>query len=166
MPTLKDITIRTELRPGDMGYLIYLHATLYTKEFGFGPQFERYVAESMLEFWNRYDPATNRAWICEHEGRIVGSIFLMNRGEAAQLRYYFLLPEYRGIGLGKKLMDLWMDFYRKCGYKSAYLLTTSELDAAAALYRRHGFKLVSETPHSDFGRSVTEQRYELAPRSS
>ena len=161
MPALKDITIRTELKLGDMGYLIYLHATIYTKEYGFGPQFERYVAESMLEFWNQYDPATNRAWICEHKGRIVGSIFLMNRGEAAQLRYYFLLPKYRGIGLGKKLMDLWMDFYRERGYKSAYLLTTSELDAAAALYRRYGFKLVSETPHSEFGKSVTEQKYVL-----
>ncbi len=161
-----DITIRTDLRPGDMGSLISLHAALYTKEYGFGPQFERYVAESMLEFWNQYDPATNRAWICEHEGRIVGSVFLMNRGEAAQLRYFFLLPEYRGIGLGKKLMDLWMGFYRERGYKSAYLLTTSELEAAAALYRRCGFVLVSETPHSEFGKPVIEQRYELGPRSS
>jgi GNAT superfamily N-acetyltransferase len=164
--SLSDIAIRTDLRPGDRGYLIRLHATLYAGEYGFGPQFERYVAESMLEYWGQYDPDRNRAWICEHEGRIVGSIFLMDRGEAAQLRYFVLLPGYRGIGLGKKLMDLWMDFYRRCGYKSAFLLTTSELEAAAALYRRHGFVLVSESRHSDFGKPVIEQRYELAPRSS
>ena len=57
-------------------------------------------------------------------------------------------------------------FYRRCGYKRAYLLTTSELDAAAALYRRYGFVLVSETPHADFGKPVIEQRYELTSESS
>jgi GNAT superfamily N-acetyltransferase len=124
MPALDDISIRTELRPGDMGLLIYLHATLYAAEYGFGPRFEKYAAESMLEYWNRYEPTRNRAWIAEHEGRIVGSIFLMNRGEAAQLRYFLVLPEYRGIGLGKRLMDLFMDFLRRCGYKSCYLQTS------------------------------------------
>jgi len=29
-----DVTIRTTLRPGDIGYVTYLHGTLYAVEYG------------------------------------------------------------------------------------------------------------------------------------
>ncbi len=92
---------------------------------------------------------------------MVGFLLLENRGEAAQLRYFLILPEYRGIGLGKKLIGLYMDFYRKCGYRSSYLWTTSELYAAASLYTRNGFVLTESKPSTTFGKPVIEQRYEL-----
>lgn len=36
----------------------------------------------------------------------------------------------RGIGLGTKLMKLYMDILKECGYKESYLWTTHELTAA------------------------------------
>jgi peptidyl-dipeptidase Dcp len=159
--TLDDITIRTELKPGDIGTLIYWHGALYSDEFHYGVQFEHYVAKGMVEFLDQYDPNTNRMWICEHNGRMVGFLLLMHRGEAAQLRYFYILREYRGIGLGKVLMDLFMEFLRAHNYKSCYLWTTHELYTAAALYKRHGFVLTNEKPSTDFGKALTEQKYEL-----
>jgi GNAT superfamily N-acetyltransferase len=85
----------------------------------------------------------------------------MHRGEAAQLRYFILAPAYRGIGLGKKLMELYMDFLRQAGYQSSYLWTTNELPAAISLYKRYGFVLTDEKPSDAFGKPVIEQRYEL-----
>ncbi len=41
----KNITIRTVLRPGDLGYLIYLHGHLYGNEYRYGISFETYVAQ-------------------------------------------------------------------------------------------------------------------------
>lgn len=161
MISLDDITIRSELKPGDIGYVIYLHGALYKQEYGYGLDFERYVAEGVLEFLKNYDPRKDRVWICEHERRIIGSLFLMNRGEAAQLRYFLVRPEYRGIGLGKKLMGLYMDFLHQCGYKSSYLWTTHELYAAAALYEQSGFELTEEKESRTFGKLVREQKYEL-----
>ena len=38
--SLDDISIRTELRPGDIGYVTYLHGVLYHREYGYGVQFE------------------------------------------------------------------------------------------------------------------------------
>ena len=38
--SLDDISIRTELKPGDIGYVIYLHGDLYQREYGYGIQFE------------------------------------------------------------------------------------------------------------------------------
>ena len=157
----EDITIRTELRPGDLGYITYLHGALYAEEYQYGISFETYVAAGLNEFYQQYDATRDRVWICEHGKEIVGFLLLMHRGEAAQLRYFLLKPAYRGLGLGKKLMELYMDFYRKSGYTSSYLWTTNELPAAASLYTRYGFRLAEEKESTAFGKLLKEQKYEL-----
>ena len=159
--SLEDISIRTELRPGDLGYVIYLHGSLYGSEYGYGIQFERYVAKGLSEFYEQYDPKRSRVWVCEHNGRMIGFLLLMDRGNAAQLRYFLIEPDYRGIGLGSKLLNLYMDFLREHGYKRSYLWTTHELSTAASLYKRLGFQLTEEKESTDFGKPLTEQRYDL-----
>jgi GNAT superfamily N-acetyltransferase len=158
---LDEISIRTELRPGDLGYVIYLHGALYSQEYHYGLQFESYVAQGLSEFYEKYTPQRNRVWVCEHNDRIIGFLLLMDRGEAAQLRYFLIEPEYRGIGLGSKLLNLYMDFLHECGYKASYLWTTHELHTAASLYRRLGFKLTEEKESNSFGKPLKEQRYDL-----
>ncbi len=157
----KNIDIRTEFRPGDLGYLVYLHGKLYYEEYGYGLPFESYVASSLHEFYEEYNPEKERAWICEHDNQMIGFLSLKNRGAVAQLRYFILLPVYRGMGLGSYLMQLYMDFMRQCGYRSAYLLTTSELGAALHLYQKFGFCLVEEQTSDAFGKPVVMQRYEM-----
>jgi peptidyl-dipeptidase Dcp len=92
---------------------------------------------------------------------MVGFLLLMDRGKAAQLRYFLIEPEYRGLGLGLKLLNLYMDFLQECGYKESYLWTTHELTAAAHLYQRVGFKLTEEKESTSFGKALREQRYDL-----
>ena len=159
--SIKDITIRTHLRPGDIGYVTYLHGILYKQEYDYGIEFESYVAAGLYEFYKNYDPEKNRVWVCEHDGQMIGFLLLMARGEAAQLRYFLIRPEYRGLGLGKKLMELYMEFFHQCGYKSSYLWTTHELDTAASLYQKHGFKLMEEKESTAFGKPLVERKYEL-----
>jgi GNAT superfamily N-acetyltransferase len=158
---LNDIRIRTELRPGDIGYVTYLHGHIYHNEYQYSIDFERYVAEGLVEFCKQYDPHKNRVWVCEHGEKMIGFLLLMDRGASAQLRYFILTPEYRGIGLGKKLMELYIEFMRTAGFRHSYLWTTHELPAAASLYKRYGFKLVDEKPSSSFGKPLFEQKYEL-----
>lgn len=158
---LNEVTIRTELRPGDIGYIIYMHGDLYGREYDYGIEFETYVAKGICEFYENYDQKTNRVWVCEHKGKIVGFLLLMNRGKAAQLRYFLIDPEYRGIGLGSKLMNLYVDFMKERGYRKSFLWTTHELSAAAFLYKRAGFRLTEEKDSSAFGKPLKEQRYDL-----
>jgi GNAT superfamily N-acetyltransferase len=158
---INDITIRTDLRSGDLGYVIYLHGILYQQEYNYGIEFEAYVAAGLSEFYQQYDPARNRVWICEHDQRIIGFLLLMDRGAAAQLRYFLIHPEYRGLGLGQKLMELYLEFLHRCGYKRSYLWTTDELDTAASLYQKHGFKLTEEKESTAFGKPLRERKYEL-----
>lgn len=163
MKRLDDITIRSDLRPGDIGSVVHLHGALYGSEYGYGIGFEAYVALGLHEFYQNYDANRDRVWICEDDGAMVAFLLLMHRQDnAAQLRYFLVRPEYRGIGLGKRLMELFMQFLGECGYRSAYLWTVDELPAAASLYRRHGFVLTEEKPASAFfGKPLREQRYDL-----
>jgi len=158
---IDDIRIRTELRPGDIGYVIYMHGRLYKKEYNYGIEFETYVAAGLAEFYQQYDPQKDRVWICEHRNNIVGFLLLMHRGDAAQLRYFILKPQYRGIGLGNKLMTLYVEHLKQCKYKVSYLWTTDELPASAHLYQKFGFKLTEQKRSTAFGKPVTEQRYDL-----
>jgi DNA-binding MarR family transcriptional regulator/GNAT superfamily N-acetyltransferase len=155
-----DIHIRTSLHSGDLGYIAYLHGKLYFEEFGYGLAMEAYIAEGLAEFSRNYDPAKDGVWICEHNGRIVGSLFLMHREKAAQLRYFLIDPAYRGLGLGAKLMEAYMDFFRTHGYDSSYLWTLDHLYSAASIYKRHGFVLTEEKETMTMGRKAKEQRYD------
>jgi peptidyl-dipeptidase Dcp len=158
---LDDICIRTELRPGDIGYVTYMHGALYSKEYHYGLQFESYVAKGLCEFYEKYNPERNRIWACEHNDRMIGFLLLMDRGDAAQLRYFLIEPEFRAIGLGRKLLNLYMDFLRQCGYTASYLWTTHELSTAASLYKRLGFQLTEEKESTAFGKPLIEQRHDL-----
>ena len=158
--SLDDIMIRTVLNPGDMGYVTYLHGRLYSLEYQYGIGFEQYVASGLNEFYQNYDAEKDGVWIAEFNERMVGFLLLMHRESSAQLRYFLVDPSFRGIGLGKKLMELFMELLQRKGYSSAYLWTTSELHSAASLYTRYGFRLVEEKVSEAFGKRVTEQRYD------
>jgi peptidyl-dipeptidase Dcp len=92
---------------------------------------------------------------------MVGFLAAVHRRNSAQLRYFILLPEYRGIGLGKKLMDMFMDYLGEQKLRRAYLWTTDEQHTATALYKKYGFILAEEKPSQAFDKILTEQRYEL-----
>jgi len=157
-----DISIRTSIKPGDLGYVIHRHGKLYGDEYNYGVSFETYVGAGLHEFYQNYNPEMDRVWICEHQNVIVGFLLLMHRdNKVAQLRYFYLEPAYRGIGLGKKLMESFMKFLKEKQYQSAYLWTTHELSVAASLYTKHGFKLTESKESVAFGKPLKEQRYDL-----
>ncbi|MEL6536883.1 MAG: GNAT family N-acetyltransferase [Bacteroidota bacterium] len=149
-----DITFRTEIQDGDLGWMVYMHGRHYS----FGVPFECYVAETLAAFFREFDPEKERIWFAEVEGKVVGTLALKNSEGWAQLRYFLIDPEYRGRGLGRRLMDRWMQAMKAMGYDRAFLLTTDGLEASAHLYGRYGFALTG-TKSTDFG--VPEHRYEM-----
>jgi len=162
MEKTNNITIRTEIKPGDLGYVMYRHGKIYGGEYNYGVVFETYVGAGLYEFYKNYDPKLDRVWICEQEDKIVGFMLLMHReNNTAQLRYFYFEPECRGLGLGNRLMQLFIDFAKECNYGSAYLWTTDHLPAAHHLYKKFGFRLTEEKPSTAFGKPLVEQRYDL-----
>ncbi|UII21349.1 GNAT family N-acetyltransferase [Fulvivirga ligni] len=160
--TLTDIQIRTTLLPGDLGYVAHLHGKLYEEECKYGLNFEKYVMKGLYEFIDTYNPDNERVWICEHNEKIIGFLLGCKKEESLQLRYFIILPEYRGIGLASKLMEHFVFFMRAKGYSHSYLWTTEEQKAAIHLYKKFNFQLTQEKVSKDtFSKEITEQRFDL-----
>lgn len=158
---LEDITIRTDIREGDAGYITYMHGWIYKKERNYNETFEAYVAQSFYEFLLNYDENRDRLWIAEHNNEIVGCIGIVDRGDKAQLRWFLLHPNYRKIGLGKTLMKKALNYCKQGNYKSVYLDTTDDLKEAIAMYTREGFMKISEKENHMWAENVNELEFEL-----
>lgn len=157
------ITIRTDLRPGDLGRVTELHGAVYAQEYGFDHTFEAYVAETLAELSRRFRPDRDRLWLAERDGQLVGSVGIVGReGGAAQLRWFLVHPQARGRGIGTRLIGECLAFCRAAGYRSVFLWTVDFLVDAARIYVRAGFRLTEEkAPALLWGRTLREQRYDL-----
>ena len=151
-------------RVGDMGWIVYSESLGYAQQFGWNEEFEALVAQITAEFIANLDPARERCWIAEIDGRHVGHIFLVKHPTepgTAKLRLLFVDPSARGMGLGDTLVKECLRFARTAGYTKVVLWTQSILIAAHRIYQRAGFKLVKEEPHFSFGKQLIGQEWEL-----
>ena len=153
------ILIRTR-RPGDAGYIVYRHGVLYEREYELDQVFEKYVLAGLLAFLE--NPAGGEIWVVEAGDRIAGFIALVRiNPQTAQLRWFLIEPEFRGLGLGQRLMDTLMEFCRQQNYQHIFLWTFQGLDAARHLYEQYGFRLTEEKPNNTWKNQLTEQRWDL-----
>ncbi|MCX8188209.1 MAG: GNAT family N-acetyltransferase [Nitrososphaeria archaeon] len=154
--------IRCELKPGDIGEIIKFHGITYSKEYGYDLTFEAYVAEGLAEFIKSYSAEKDCVWIVEDDKKIIGCIAVFGRSkDCAQIRWFLVHPEYRGKGLGKKLLEKAIEFCKNYGYRNIYLWTTSELAVAKKLYTGFGFVKTEEKKHRIWGKDIVEEKYEL-----
>lgn len=155
--------IRSNLQPGDIGYVVYLHGTSYAREYGWDYTFEGYVAESLANFALSFDAREDCLWIAEMDGKIVGSIGIVGESNSeAQLRWFLVHPAMRGRGLGQDLLDKALQFCRDRGLKSVFLWTVSDLTVASHLYESTGFHRTEQRTHQIWGKTLTEERYDLS----
>ena len=60
-------------------------------------------------------------------------------GDTCELVKMYLLPEARGIGLGKLLIEKCLEFAKEASYENVYLETMPELIIAVPMYEKMGF---------------------------
>jgi len=95
--------ILRDLMPGDSGWLVQQHGELYQRDEGFDHRFEALVAEILADFIRNHDPKNERGFIAERDGQRLGSVFCVRKdAETAKLRLFILVPEARGLGLGRQ----------------------------------------------------------------
>ncbi len=71
---------------------------------------------------------------------VIGTVALHHETDAlCELCRMYLAPQYRGQGLGRRLLEHSVREARVSGFKEMYLKTASVLVEAIALYQRAGF---------------------------
>ena len=126
--------------------------------------FEAKAATELAAFLCRFNATRDGFWAALVDDCMVGSITIdgmeaTTRG--ARLRWFIITPEYQGRDLGKQLMRTAIDFCKQVHYTRVYLTTFAGLDAARHLYEKWGFRLTQETQDSHWGKTLTEQVFEL-----
>jgi DNA-binding MarR family transcriptional regulator/GNAT superfamily N-acetyltransferase len=148
--------------PGDLGWIVARNAELYTAEYGWDASYEVLVARIVADFAASQDPAVERAWIADVMGLRAGCVMCVRANEqTAKLRLLLVEPAFRGLGVGRRLVDACVTFARDAGYGRMTLWTQSILTAARRIYDVAGFELVASAPHRSFGADLVEETWEL-----
>ncbi len=156
-----DLSIRTAM-PGDLGIVVERHMNFYKTQYNLDETFESYLFEGIARFLKNRENGLGQAWVVVHGDMIVGSIAIDHAEEkVAQLRWFLIDPEFRGMGMGRRLMEEALEFCRMNLYHRIFLWTFSELRNARHLYEMYGFSPTEEAKHVVWGREITEERWDI-----
>jgi putative acetyltransferase len=95
-------------------------------------------------------------FVVENNGKIIGGAGVKQLDNSdeniCELQKMYFLPEARGLGLGKKLIDICIEKATEFGFEACYIETMTYMEAAQKLYRKVGFhyldKPMGNTGHS------------------
>ena len=75
----------------------------------------------------------------KNQNKVVGTIALINQGTYFELSKMAILPKYRGLKIGLKLIYYCIDFAKQKKWKCIILYSHKKLVPAINLYRKVGF---------------------------
>jgi putative acetyltransferase len=88
------------------------------------------------------------------DGRVVGTVAAVPKDAGAcEIKRLYLLPQYRGRGLGRALMEHILDRAREAGFREAVAWSDVRLETAHQLYHRLGFERIGERDIDDIDQS-------------
>jgi putative acetyltransferase len=113
------------------------------KEFGADKPGTVYFEESTDRLFEVFRETNSAYFIVEHNGIILGGggIFPspgLPKGTCEMVKMY-LLPEYRGKGIGIALINTCFDIAKQMGFNVVYIESMRVLHRAIALYEKIGF---------------------------
>lgn len=112
----------------------------YWNSFGFTPCFQNFGAE-LAGLPGAYAPPTGRLALVRVNGEPAGCVALRRIDDCrAEPKRLYVRPGYRGLGLGRALLEWVMNEARTAGYIELSGDTMPQMREALALYRQMGFE--------------------------
>ena len=97
------------------------------------------------------------------ENNVVGVCALFNEGDGVfELARMAVSPLHQGKGFGQTLILHALAKLVEIGAKKVYLISNTKLEAAIALYKKHGFKTISEGQHPVYSRANIVMEYHVS----
>lgn len=158
----KNIKIRP-YEERDISYVIDRQLSLYESERQFTTEiWKQYLTQGVISLIENFNPDKDCMLILECDGNASGCIAITHTEESvAQLRYFFLEPELRGLGAGKNLLDTALNFCREKKYSHVFLWTVSAQESARKLYKNAGFNITETSKNESWGSLVLEEKWDL-----
>lgn len=162
---LTKATANIVIRPykkADVSYVIDRQLSLYETERHFTSEvWKTYLRQGVLELLKKFNPQKDCMLIVEYNGNPAGCVAITHAEEGvAQFRYFFVEPELRGIGIGRRLLEEALSFCKEKEYSHIFLWTVSAQETARNLYRKAGFELTESHENDEWGVPVLEEKWE------
>lgn len=90
-----------------------------------------------------YEQTGGEFWVVETQDKLVGTAAyypIVRGNNAVEIRKMYLLPEVRGKGLGRFLLQQLEDAIRSQNYQEIWIETASVLIEAVKLYENNGYQ--------------------------
>ena len=105
------------------------------------------INDPEVDWMSRAYAAPRSAYfVIERDGTVLGGggVAPLEGGdpEVCELRKMYFLPELRGLGAGRRMMQQCLDAARGFGFRRCYLETLSGMTEARRLYERTGFRQI------------------------
>ncbi len=116
-------------------------------EYGLQPDLAGVDAD-VLDIECHYRAAGGEFFAVYRQAQLIGTMGIVPvSSDTCELRKMYVLPNARGIGLGKRLLQLAESEASARGYQYMQLETASVLQQAVALYEHHGYRSQCGAPH-------------------
>lgn len=142
---LDEIVIRQIKQDDNSAIASVIRKTL--KEFGANHPGTVYFDEATDHLYDVFKEPGSIYFIAEWQGNVVGGggIFPSDGlpENTCELVKMYLLPEVRGFGLGKIIIEKSIEFAKNHGYRQIYLESMPELKKALKVYELFGFKYLN-----------------------
>lgn len=135
------ITLRPIQESDNPALAIIIRNTL--AEFGANHPGTVYFDDATDHLFELFEKERSAYFVAEADGKIVGGggIYPTDGlpADTCELVKMYLLPEARGIGLGRTIIEKCLETARQYGFVQIYLETMPELHQALSIYEKFGF---------------------------
>lgn len=109
-------------------------------DFEYTPEFDYDLDDPKAHYLNK----GGMFFVLKVDGKVVGTVAIINRGDVAELKRLYVEKQYQGQGLGSQLLDTAIQYCQKEGFNKIEFETNKKFTKAHILYEKRGFKTVRE----------------------